>query len=228
MQIITIIITITTSRSKCFPIPSRAQRAAAARARAVRAERLAAERAAAEAAAAAVEPELEPEPERESTPAPGPEPESAAPAPPVPETPARPPRQRPASGARRAVPCLGCLRSALAGRSTGECFDAAVGSRCWRCASGHTCTPVYVPPAPRELFPLLTTDRSPAVASAAAEMDRLRAAVRVLLEGGAEEEQEEEQAPPAGGPAAVRAQVLALVGQILDLLLPQVQQQQQQ
>ncbi|RYP28094.1 hypothetical protein DL768_011231 [Monosporascus sp. mg162] len=53
-----------------------------------------------------------------------------------------------------------------------------------------------------------------------------------VLTGGGEEEQGEQQqqqgqqAAPAGGPAAVRAQVLALVGQIRDLLLPQQQQQQ--
>jgi hypothetical protein len=48
-----------------------------------------------------------------------------------------PPR---AQGARRAVPCAGCVRSAIAGRSTGECFDnKSGGDRCFRCASGHTC-----------------------------------------------------------------------------------------
>ncbi|RYP20483.1 hypothetical protein DL767_009437 [Monosporascus sp. MG133] len=230
--IITIIIititttrTITTNTTNKNNMPSRTQRAAAARARAARAARAAAAAADAAAdAAAAVAPEPEPEPEPDVSPAPAP---PAAPA-------ARPARVRPARGARRAVPCLGCLRSALAGRSSGECYDAAVGSRCWRCASGHTCTQV------------------PAVARAAAvrfvealennaprrEVDRLRTAVRVLLEGGKEEEEVAPPAPagsvtpapaggaaPAGDPAAVRAQVLALMGQILDLLLPQQQQQ---
>lgn len=51
----------------------------------------------------------------------------------------------PAVGARRAVPCLGCLRSALAGRSAGSCFEQANpgrSKRCARCASGHQCLPV--------------------------------------------------------------------------------------
>ena len=51
---------------------------------------------------------------------------------------------RPAQGALHADPCLGCLRSALAGRSNGQCHDATTGSRCWKCASGHVCAPVPV------------------------------------------------------------------------------------
>ncbi|RYP44008.1 hypothetical protein DL768_009486 [Monosporascus sp. mg162] len=139
MQIITIII-ITTTASRTITntttndnMPSRAQRAAAARARAARAEQLAAERTASAAADAAASAE------RESTPAPVPP--AHTPEPPAPgraSIPARPPHQRPAQGARRTEPYLGCLRSALAGRSNGVCFDAAVGSRCWRCASGPT------------------------------------------------------------------------------------------
>ncbi|RYP55411.1 hypothetical protein DL770_010925 [Monosporascus sp. CRB-9-2] len=106
-------------------MPSRAQRAAAARVRAARATRAqsAATAAAADAAdATAAAADAAPEPEPEESPAPAP---NAAP-----EIPARPPRTRPTRGACRAVPCLGCLRFALAGRFTGECFDAAVGSRC--------------------------------------------------------------------------------------------------
>ncbi|RYP15023.1 hypothetical protein DL767_010363 [Monosporascus sp. MG133] len=57
-----------------------------------------------------------------------------------------------------------------------------------------------------------------------AEVRRLRAAVRALLEKKNEEEKKEQQAPAVGG-AGVRGQVLALVGQILDLLLPPQQQQ---
>ncbi|KAF1938448.1 hypothetical protein EJ02DRAFT_22585 [Clathrospora elynae] len=52
---------------------------------------------------------------------------------------------RGAPGALRVHPCLGCVRSALAGRSSGECFDqSGGGSRCFRCASGHSCVPVLV------------------------------------------------------------------------------------
>ncbi|RYP08854.1 hypothetical protein DL764_001651 [Monosporascus ibericus] len=153
--IITVITRTTTT------MPFRAQRAAAARVREARAARAQAA-AAAEAAAAAVDsvPEPEPEPKPEGLPAPDPAAE--------PSTPARPPRQRPAQGARRAVPYKGYLRSALSGRSTGACYDAA-------------------------LLPLLTTDRSPALIRPLAvrliaalkagdrpAVRRLRAAVRAL------------------------------------------------
>ncbi|RYP39290.1 hypothetical protein DL767_002299 [Monosporascus sp. MG133] len=58
----------------------------------------------------------------------------------VPATSARPPRVRPAYSIRRTMPCLGCLRSALTGRFTGEYFDAAVENRYWHYASGYTYT----------------------------------------------------------------------------------------
>jgi hypothetical protein len=44
-------------------------------------------------------------------------------------------------GGVRAVPYLGCVRSALSGNSTGQCFDAPGSSRCWLCRSGHRCDP---------------------------------------------------------------------------------------
>ena len=55
-------------------------------------------------------------------------------------------RERPASsGQLRQVPCLGCVRSALRGRSDGLCYDTVGGgTRCWRCASGHSCVRLYV------------------------------------------------------------------------------------
>ena len=38
------------------------------------------------------------------------------------------------------IPCVACVRSAIAGRSSGECFDnKSDGNRCFRCSSGHTC-----------------------------------------------------------------------------------------
>ncbi|RYO79543.1 hypothetical protein DL764_010011 [Monosporascus ibericus] len=60
-----------------------------------------------------------------------------------------------------------------------------------------------------------------------AEVRRLRTAVRAFQKGkaGNEGEEKEQVGTPAGAPAAVRGQVLGLVGQILDLLLPQQQQQ---
>ncbi|RYP08471.1 hypothetical protein DL764_001897 [Monosporascus ibericus] len=143
-------------------------RATATRAREARAARTQAA-AAAEAAAAAVDsvPEPEPKPEPKGPPASDPAAE--------PSTPARPPRQRPVQGARRAVPCEGCLRFALSGRSTGACYDAAVGSRCWRCASGHTCHPVpaLIRPFAVRLVAALKAGDRPTVR-------RLRTAVRAL------------------------------------------------
>jgi hypothetical protein len=48
-----------------------------------------------------------------------------------------PPR---AQGTCQAVPCAGCVRSAIAGRSTSKCFNNKSGEdRCFRCASRHTC-----------------------------------------------------------------------------------------
>ncbi|KAF1942654.1 hypothetical protein EJ02DRAFT_511604 [Clathrospora elynae] len=59
-------------------------------------------------------------------------PPAAPPAAPLPEPPARsslspPSSRRGAPGALRVHPCLGCVRSALAGRSSGECFDQSGG-----------------------------------------------------------------------------------------------------
>ncbi|RYO89388.1 hypothetical protein DL764_008591 [Monosporascus ibericus] len=179
-------------------------RAAAARACEARAARAQAA-AAAEAAAATVDsvPKPEPKPEPEGPPAPDPTTE--------PSTSARPPRQRPAQGARRAVPYKGCLRFALSGRSTGACYDAT------------------------ELLPRLTTNRSPALirpltvrlvaafeAGDRPAIRRLRAAMRALQEGKAKNERKKERQvnTPAGTSAAVRRQVLAFIRQIHDLLLP--------
>ncbi|RYP15421.1 hypothetical protein DL767_010326 [Monosporascus sp. MG133] len=124
-------------------MPSYAQRAATARARGARATR-----AAAAPAVPVPPPVVLPMPAPTLAPAPAPTAPAPAPAPTaavVPATPTRPPRQRPAQGARRAEPYLSYLRSALAGRSNGVCYDVIVGSRYWRYASGHTCVPVYVP-----------------------------------------------------------------------------------
>lgn len=55
---------------------------------------------------------------------------------------------------------MGCLRSALSGRSEGTCFDlagAGRAKRCYKCSSGHTCSPVPAPAqrAARELVAAL-------------------------------------------------------------------------
>ena len=70
-------------------------------------------------------------------------------------TPARRIRESPTSARSRTPiralgpenrnPCVGCVRSAIGGRSNGECHENALGGdRCWRCASGHRCVPVPV------------------------------------------------------------------------------------
>jgi hypothetical protein len=54
-----------------------------------------------------------------------------------------PPSRRGSKGARRAQPCVGCVKSVLANRGDGECYDqSGGGKRCWLCASGHKCTPL--------------------------------------------------------------------------------------
>ena len=52
---------------------------------------------------------------------------------------------------RRVDPCLGCVRSALAGKSTGACYNKAgkAGGRCVRCSAGHSCVA-----APAALLPV--------------------------------------------------------------------------
>ncbi|RYP50319.1 hypothetical protein DL768_004136 [Monosporascus sp. mg162] len=173
------------------------RRTAAAYVRAVRAERAAAASAepadaAAAAAVAAAEAAAAAAAAADSAP-PMRTPEPAVRA--APETPARPPRQRPAQGVRRAEPYLGYLRSALAGRSNGVCFDAA-------------------------FFPLLTVN--PSLANARPVTVRL---VTALESGTPYREVNRFRATavPAGNPTAVRTQVLAFIRQILNLFLPQQQ-----
>lgn len=59
-------------------------------------------------------------------------------------------RPRPGPGRARAVPCLGCARSALRGRSDSVCHAAEGRTlRCYRCTnSGHVCKPLYVSSEP--------------------------------------------------------------------------------
>jgi hypothetical protein len=65
-------------------------------------------------------------------------------------------------GAHREEPCLGCLKSALAGKSNGDCFENIknnkITARCYKCASGHTCLPIprSVLPAAKECLVLIS------------------------------------------------------------------------
>ncbi|KAI0448341.1 hypothetical protein F5B21DRAFT_510256 [Xylaria acuta] len=110
----------------------------------------------------------------------------------------RRPRQVVGSGATRETPCLRCVRSALRGRSHGVCEEVAGdGSRCVRCAHGHSCQelPADARRASRALRDALVA-RAPAARIAA-----LRTTVRTLLElsgAGEEEEEEEEEEEWAG------------------------------
>lgn len=46
-------------------------------------------------------------------------------------------------GPLRPVPCLGCVRSALAGMSLGDCYSTPGSARrCVRCGQGGTCKPL--------------------------------------------------------------------------------------
>ncbi|CAG1968824.1 unnamed protein product [Fusarium graminearum] len=65
---------------------------------------------------------------------------------------------------RRAVPCLGCLNSALAGVSSGECWDHPGKHRCERCELGGSCRPI-------------------SLNGFAQEKDKRRIAVKVVLAG---------------------------------------------
>ncbi|ATY59745.1 hypothetical protein A9K55_003652 [Cordyceps militaris] len=68
----------------------------------------------------------------------------------------RPPAKKPAPELRRAIPCLGCAKSALSGKGDGECFDfvpvkkTVHKEKCERCAkSNHKCEPC---PAEESMF----------------------------------------------------------------------------
>lgn len=47
-------------------------------------------------------------------------------------------------GSQRKPECLGCLRSAIASQSDGSCYETTgkATNMCWRCSSGHSCTPI--------------------------------------------------------------------------------------
>jgi len=58
----------------------------------------------------------------------------------------------------RKTPCLGCIRSALKGMSTGQCWETAGrGARCFRCSQGHTCIamPAHLLALARRLISML-------------------------------------------------------------------------
>jgi len=102
---------------------------------------------------------------------------------------ARVPDPRARAGSRE-TPCLGCVRSALKGMSTGECFDTAGrGARCLRCSHGHKCEPVP------EHLQLLARRLVGALVNRASKgkISNLRSAMRVMLELEEEEEEEEEE-----------------------------------
>jgi hypothetical protein len=68
-------------------------------------------------------------------------------------------------GEERSSVCLACLRSALAGRSDGRCYDIAVGrsSRCERChKQSHACRPIpeHVLLAARKFFQVYWDERA--------------------------------------------------------------------
>jgi len=63
----------------------------------------------------------------------------------------------------RKTPCLGCVRSALKGMSTGQCWETAGhGARCFRCSQGHTCVavPAHLSALARRLVGMLVDPSS--------------------------------------------------------------------
>jgi hypothetical protein len=173
--------------------------------------------------------------------APPPAPPAAPPvAPPVARPVARPPR-----GALRAISCARCIRSALAGRSTGECHDAVgAGQRCWNCASGHKCEPLpaavqalaallvaaLVAPSPRRSVSELLGFLLFRVLTSLQRITRLRAAVRTAFEANATAAPVPAAAAAAPGavpaaPAALLtaaqriARIKELLGEVVDLVL---------
>ncbi|TPX10718.1 uncharacterized protein E0L32_008287 [Thyridium curvatum] len=62
----------------------------------------------------------------------------------------------------RIPPCLGCARSALAGKSDGRCYDSeTAGARYERCTAGGRCDPMYESRFPKTSFVLLIRAASP-------------------------------------------------------------------
>lgn len=63
---------------------------------------------------------------------------------------------------RRDIACLGCVKSALKGRSAGDCWNhSGKGERCLRCDDGHVCldTPSSIHAPARRLTELLLKDK---------------------------------------------------------------------
>ncbi|KAF1945181.1 hypothetical protein EJ02DRAFT_59430 [Clathrospora elynae] len=163
-----------------------------------------------------------------ATPLPNP-PTMPLPDPPGPSSPPLPPSSscRGVPGALQVHPCLGCVRSALAGRSYGECFDQlGGGSRCFRCASGHSCVPVSAPAAPIAAKFLAALQGG----VSESQLKKLRTALRVVLDsfaeelGSGEEKEEEveeiEDSPklPQGLPER-RERIKELLGELVDLIV---------
>ncbi|KAF1938979.1 hypothetical protein EJ02DRAFT_457406, partial [Clathrospora elynae] len=159
---------------------------------------------------------------------------AAPPATPLPEPPARsslllPLSCRGAPGALRVHPCLGCVRSALAGRSSGECFNqSGGGSWCFRCASGHLCVPASALAAPIAAKFLAALQGG----APESQLRKLRIALRVVLEAsakelgsGKEEEEEEERVEEEDvselpqGLLERREHIKELLGELVDLIV---------
>ncbi|KAH8598600.1 hypothetical protein B0O99DRAFT_738803 [Bisporella sp. PMI_857] len=113
---------------------------------------------------------------------------------------------------RRVDPCLGCVRSALAGKSTGACYNRAgkAGGRCVRCSAGHSCVaaPAALLPVARRLSAAL--EATPVVKS---RVNKLRGALRVLIEV-------EEEEGVLGG--ASRQRLAELCHRAVDVALSQL------
>ncbi|KAL7624409.1 hypothetical protein AAE478_005973 [Parahypoxylon ruwenzoriense] len=141
-------------------------------------------------------------------------------------------RARPDPAGLRDTPCMGCLRSALAGRSTGQCYDTVGnGSRCWRCASGHSCLPV-----PEGVTSMARNFVSARVSGDQQAIRKYAPLVRALLEdhgkknGDSKEEEDESKSdvhdfndtPRAGhhglSPSERRRRIKEIISELSDLM----------
>ncbi|KAF1935086.1 hypothetical protein EJ02DRAFT_439461 [Clathrospora elynae] len=155
-------------------------------------------------------------------------PATPLPKPPAPSSLSPPSSRRGAPGTLRVHPCLGCVRSALAGRSSGECFDqSGGGSRCFQCASGHSCIPASALAAPiAAKFLALLQGSAPEL-----QLRKLRIALHVVLESSAKElgssEEEEKEGQVEEEDASKLPQGLLercerikeLLGELVDLIV---------
>jgi len=92
----------------------------------------------------------------------------------------------------RKTPCLGCVRSALKGMSTGQCWETAGrGARCFRCSQGHTCVavPAHLSALARRLVGVLV---DPSSSDTVKHNHRVAMRIMLSLEQGEDEDDDDD------------------------------------